>query len=227
MYQRALQNIADVATNEKPSRRIGALPIESITPQAIDKIYERLKVGAKGSRLRQANKAMDVLRRAWRVVQRRYPDTVPATNPVQGLERERRSETIKPATRSEAYALAEELKKIGHPHLGVAALICFEWHQRPEHVISGKITWADYRPVEMSRHVRIAHPKTGAEVWLPLEDREGDLFPEIEKYLSKLPKLGLPIVLTPGLRGPSRPYSFPHAAHTVARAKRILAFQLM
>src|SRR5690606_20518008 len=138
----------------------------------------------------------DIARRAWSVMRRLHPTVVPAENPWRGLERVRKKEAKPAATREEAYALATALKEIGEPHLGAAALICFEWHQRPEHVRRGDITWADYRPPQRPDAVFVRHPKTGEKGWLPLSDAQGELYPEITAYLADLPKLGLPIVLT-------------------------------
>jgi hypothetical protein len=45
------------------------------------------------------------------------------------------------------------------------------------------------------------------------------LFPEIEAYLSGLKRLGLPIVLTSGKRGPARPYSNEFAERRVRTAR--------
>ena len=78
------------------------------------------------------------------MVRRLYPRTVPADNPFRGVLKEGGTKTKPAATRAEAYALAKALKNIGEPHLGAAALICFEWLQRPENVIGGKITWGDF-----------------------------------------------------------------------------------
>ena len=63
-------------------------------------------------------------------------------------------------------------------------------NQRPEHVRNGEITWADYRPAHRSDAVHICHHKTGEKGWVPLEDEEGPLFPELESYLAQLPRLG-------------------------------------
>ena len=118
------------------------------------------------------------------------------------------TKTKSAATRAEAYALADALKQIGEPHLGAAALICFEWLQRPENVIAGKITWGDYRGESHPKHVRIFHHKTGEVVMQPLQDGEGRLlYPELEAYLGGLKRLGTPIVMTQGRVGPARPYS--------------------
>lgn len=87
-------------------------------------------------------------------------------------------------------------------------------------MLQGKIRWTDWRSPEHPRHVRVDHPKTGAEVLLPLEDEEGPLYPEIEDYLRTLPKLGTPVVLTAGHRGPSRPYSAEHQQRKVREARK-------
>jgi integrase len=111
------------------------------------------------------------------------------------------------------------IRDLGEAHLGAAALICFEWLQRPENVLDGKITWADFRPPDRPAHVRVLHHKTGEVVWMPLEDADGPLYPELEIYLADLPRRGLPIVLTAGARGPARPFSKVHAQRRVRQAR--------
>lgn len=216
-YLRALERIEDMSTTTGGT--VADLPVASITPAAVDKIYDRLQTGPRGKRLRQANMSLDIARRAWSVVRRLHPAIVPADNPWADVQRETDTATKPAATRAEAYALAQALREIGEPHLGAAALICFEWHQRPEHVRAGEITWADYRPPHRPDAVQIRHPKTGAKGWVPLSDDEGPLFPEIEAYLAALPRLGLPIVLTAARRGPARPYSAEYAQRKVREAR--------
>jgi len=216
-YRRALARIEDIPTSTGAT--VAALALTSITPAAVDKIYTKLQTGPRGHRIRQANLSIDIARRAWRVVGRLHTSIVPANNPWEGVERDNSKRTKPAASRNEAYALADALKQIGEPHLGAAALICFEWHQRPEHVRNGDITWADYRPTHRPDAVQIRHHKTGAKGWVPLEDGEGPLFPELEAYLFELPRLGLPIVLTAGRRGPARPYSDEYAQRKVREAR--------
>jgi integrase len=218
-YERAMRAIEDMPT--KTGGTAAQLPLKSITPRAVDRIYERLQQGPrKAGRTRQADYPIDIARRAWSVIQRKHPTVVPAGNPWVGVERIGAKGTKVAASRAEVYALAEALKKMGEPHLGAAALICFEWHQRPEHVVErGEITWACVRPPDHPHHVQVRHPKTGAMVWLPLDDLDGPLFPEIEAYLAELPRRGLPIVLTSGERGPSRPYSMVYAQRRVREAR--------
>lgn len=216
-YRRALARIEDTPTTT--GGKVAELPLASITPAAADKIYAKLQFGPRGRRVRQANLSVDIARRAWKVVRRLHPDVVPAENPWIGVERDFTRLEKPAATRQEAYALAKALEEIGEPHLGAAALICFEWHQRPEHVRAGDITWGDWRPPQRPDAVQIRHAKTGQKGWHPLEDEQGQLYPELEAYLDKLPRLGLPIVLTAGRRGPARPYSAEYAQRKVREAR--------
>ena len=167
-YRRALSRIEDISTTMGGT--VAELRVASITPAAVDKIYAKLQTGPRGKRVRQANLSIDVASRAWDVVRRLAPSVVPAENPWRGVLRVTVKETKPAASRQEAYALAQALKEIGEPHLGAAALICFELHQRPEYVRNGDITWADYRPPHRPDAVQIRHPKTGAKGWVPLED---------------------------------------------------------
>jgi hypothetical protein len=113
---------------------------------------------------------------------------------------------------------------MGHATLGVAALICYEWLQRPENVLAGKISWTDYRPAHHPGAVRIDHHKTRKKIWQPLEDEQGQLYPELEGFLARVPRLGVPIVLFEPVRGAKnettgrrtpRLYSLEHARHLV------------
>lgn len=188
--------------------------------QLLISCYVRLRGGEDGTKYRSANLAIDIAKMSWRVVQRRYPDLFHDTNPFEGLDRIHSVGEIEPATREQVYALAKALKEMGHPHLGAAPLICFEWLQRPENVLTGLTTWPGYRPPSRPNHVQIEHHKTGKLVWHPLEDPEGRFYPETENYLAGLKKLGVPIVLTPGTRGEERPYSYSYARALVRRARK-------
>jgi hypothetical protein len=216
-YRRALQRIEDLPT--KAGGNVADLPIASITPAAVDKIYAKLQIGPRGHRVRQANLSIDIARRAWDVVRRLASSIVPADNPWKGVDRDLTKKVKFAATRVETYALADALTAMGEPHLGAAALICFEWLQRPERVLAGDITWADYRPADRPDAVQIRHHKTNVKGWSPLEDAAGPLYPELEAYLATLPRLGLPIVLTAGERGPARPYSLAFAQRRVREAR--------
>jgi integrase len=216
-YLRALSRIEELPT--KTDGRVGDLEVAAISARAADKIYAAVQHGPRGKRVRQANLSIDIARRAWKIVRRLYPNVVPAENPFEGVLKITSSGTKVAATRAEAYALANALQEIGEPHLGAAALICFEWLQRPENVLTGKITWPDYRPPEHPNHVRIFHHKTGQVVLQPLEAAGRMLYPELEAFLADLPRLGIPIVVTKGSRGPSRPYAMVYAQAKVREAR--------
>jgi integrase len=124
--------------------------------------------------------------------------------------------TTRHATRDEAYALHRALIAAGEPHLAAVPLICFEWHQRPENVLAGHLTWADWRPADRPNAVRIEHHKNGAEVWMPLTDREGPLFPELTAYMDGLARLGVSVVL----RRPARSADEPAAQFSLRDARK-------
>ena len=135
--------------------------MKSITPSAVDKIYESLRGGKNGTKLRRANHTIDIAKKAWVVVQRTHPHQFVQSNPFVGLTRFRSSTSIQHATRVEAFALSIAIRAYGHPHLAIVPLVCFEWLQRPENVLAGHLRWSDYRPHDRPCHVRIVHHKTG------------------------------------------------------------------
>lgn len=230
-YRRELSLVTDHPL--KNGNRTGTLMLGQISARFVDKLYGKLLVGSKKARrVRQANICISRTARAWSAVQRLYPKVVPAANPFAGLERETGKTDVVPATREEAYALSAAIAAAGHPHLALVPLICFEWLQRPENVLDGYITWADWRSPRWPSHVQVFHHKTGARVWQPLEDETGLLFPELEAALAALPRLGVPIVLTTGrfneetsrgrkgAKGEPRPYSHSYAKRIVREARR-------
>ena len=84
----------------------------------------------------------------------------------------------------------------GYPEAAAAAVICFEWLQRPENVLAGYIRWTDYRGREAPTAIRIFHHKTGTVVLHPLQDSDGTLFyGDAEEVLTKVPRRGIPMIL--------------------------------
>jgi hypothetical protein len=211
-YEHIMQLVAGVFT--KKGDKIGDRSIRSITPRAADKIYSIIIDGPRGNRLRQGEKVISICRHAWRVVHRLYPDlfdkAVP--NPWQGVTKKRRTLTTKPAaTREQVYQFAWGAIEAGCPEPAAAAVICFEWLQRPENVIGGYLTWPDYRPADAPNAVRIVHHKTGAVVWHPLEEATQDgpvrFYPEAEAVLARLPRRGVPMILQARRDGSRAPFS--------------------
>ena len=45
-------------------------------------------------------------------------------------------------------------------------------------------------------------------------------YPDLEACLATLERVGIPIVISPGKKGPSRPYSFSYAKRIVREARR-------
>jgi hypothetical protein len=146
----------------KKGDRVGDRMIKAITPVSADKIYERIVAGPHGWRPRQGEKLVGLCARAWKVVHRLYPDVFDrdVPNPWRGVTKDRRTKATKPAvTREQVYVFANTAVAEGYPEAGAAAVICFEWLQRPENVLAGFIRWTDYRGREAPTVIRITHHK--------------------------------------------------------------------
>lgn len=91
------------------SDKIGDRKIRSVSPIGADKIYGVILAGPDGERPRQAEKAVALCRRAWRVVHRLHPgefDRV-VPNPWNGVTMQRRVKNRKPAVaREDVYKFA-------------------------------------------------------------------------------------------------------------------------
>src|SRR5262249_53084008 len=64
-------------------------------------------------------------------------------------------------TRGEVYAFAEAAIAAGRPEAAGAAVICFEFLQRPENVLAGYGRWSDYHSQAAPDAIRIEDHKTG------------------------------------------------------------------
>ena len=123
------------------------------------------------------------------------------------------NEKKKPAvTREQVYAFAWGCIERGRPEPAAAAVICFEWLQRPENVLAGYIRWTDYRSKEWPNAVRIEHHKTGEQIWHPLEETVNEVrtafYADAEAVLAKLPRRGIPMILRQVDVHTTKPYSF-------------------
>jgi hypothetical protein len=212
-YERTMLLISDLVT--KKGDRLGNRKIRSVTPLGADKIYERIISGPRGERLRQGEKAVALCRRAWRVVHRLHPNEFDrlVPNPWDGVTRKRRVKKTKPAVnREQVYAFAWGCIERGNPEAAAAAVICFEWLQRPENVLVGYLRWPDYRSKEWPNHIKIEHHKTGATVWHPLEETTAEgvvkFYSDAEAVLAKLPRRGIPMILREVEEGVSKTFSF-------------------
>jgi hypothetical protein len=199
-YERTMYLVENIIT--KKGDRLGDRKIKSVTPISADKIYGIILAGPDGDRPRQAEKAIALCRRAWRVVHRLHPAEFDrdVPNPWDGVTIKRRVKAKKPAVkRDDVYKFAAGAIEHGKPEAAAAAIICFEWLQRPENVLAGLLRWPDYRSREWPNAIKILHHKTGATVWHPLEDTVDGatvrFYPEAEAILEKLPRRGVPMIL--------------------------------
>jgi hypothetical protein len=199
-YQRTMLLVEDVVT--KKADKIGDRKIKAITPISADKLYGIILAGPDGERPRQAEKAVTLCRRAWNVVHRLYPSEFnrDVPNPWTGVTMQRRVKDKKSAvTRDDVYTFAWGAIERGCPEAAAAAVICYEWLQRPENVLAGVLGWSDYRSKKWPSAIKILHHKTGATVWHPLEETVDGIivkfYAEAEEILAKLPRRGTPMIL--------------------------------
>jgi hypothetical protein len=225
-YERTMHLVTHIVT--KRGDRIGSRPVKSITPLAADKIYERVCNGPRGPRPRQGEKVIVLCRAAWKVVHRLHPDLFdPAVpNPWLGVTKQRRiMATKKAATREQVYAFAGAAIAAGHPEAAGAAVICFEWLQRPENVLAGYVRWSDYRSRDAVDAIRIEHHKTGAVVLHPLQEIiEGEavlFYADAEAVLAKVPRRGVPMILKSKRSGTSEPYTAMQMAKIVRKVRAL------
>ena len=227
-YEWAMREVGN--TLNRKGVRIGNLPIKSITPRAADKLYDIFTVGGSGERLRTAEKLVALCRKAWRVVHRLYPAEFAKdiTNPWPGVTMKTRAKLVKAAvTREQVYAFAKGCIAHDEVEVAAAAVICFEWLQRPENVIAGHLKWSDYRSGQFPTAIKIVHHKTGQVVLHPLEEAQPGgqtvkFYGDAEEVLAKLPRCGLPMILREVDDGKSKPYSMSGVQKIVQRMRKEL-----
>jgi hypothetical protein len=211
-YERLMQLVIKLPTNR--GDKVGQRSVKAITPLAADKIYEKICAGPNGARPRQGEKAVALCRSAWRVVHRLHPScfdrNVP--NPWDGVTKQRRTMAAKPAaTREQVYRFAAGAIAAGRPEAAAAAVICFEFLQRPENVLAGYLAWPDYRGPDAPNAIKINHHKTGAVVWHPLEETSDQgrvqFYGEAEAVLADLPRRGIAMILKQRRDGKCEPYT--------------------
>jgi hypothetical protein len=164
----------------KDGRRLGTMPVASITTAVVDALYDKLLVGKDGRERRTTiNHAMKSCRRAWNVAARRNPGKVPAVNPFARMGLQSSDRETPTASYAELQAFRAKAVEMGLPSLATAALIGWEWLQR-EADIFGSFDVTHYRPKERPHAVHVVHWKTREENWVPLFDDNGaPLYPEL------------------------------------------------
>ena len=171
----------------KDRRRLGTVPLASITMAATDALYDKLLIGKDGRERRTTvNHAMKTCRRAWNVAARRNPGKLPEVNPFAKMGLVSSDRETPTATYTELQAFRAKAGEMGLSSLATAALISWEWLQR-EADIFGTFDVAHYRPKERPRAVRVLHAKTGEENWIPLfDDSDMPLYPELMAELDAI-----------------------------------------
>lgn len=191
-YRRIFDRVCAREQRRRPGRTLGEAELPRIGVRAAQGVYEALlREGA----VRPAEKAVTYCKTMWKRMRPHYPDLIDG-NPWEAVVIKRRRKATKPAVDREAvYAFAAgaiRSKRYADRVAALCAVICFEWHMRPENLCSGLFTWNDYRPATRPDHIRIAHGKNQAVVWIPLEDEAGEpLFPEAEAILTLAPRHGV------------------------------------
>jgi hypothetical protein len=130
------------------------------------------------------------------------------------------------ATRDQVYQFAHGCIAAGEVEAAAAAVICFEWLQRPENVIAGHLNWTDYRSEKHPDIIRILHHKTGAIVLHPLEEWTTSgvvkFYEEAEQVLSHLPRRGVSMILREIEDGKAKPLAFSTMQHIVQKMRKKL-----
>ena len=179
----------------KDGRRLGAMPVTSITTAVTDALYEKLLViteideagkVVKRERRTTVNHAMKTCRRAWNVAARRNPGKLPLVNPFARMGLHSSDRETPTATYAELQTFRTKATEMGLSSLATAALIGWEWLQR-EVDIFGTFDVAHYRPKDRPNAVCVLHEKTGEENWIPLFDEKGaPLYPELMAELDAI-----------------------------------------
>jgi hypothetical protein len=170
-YENSLRLVSDYTL--KDGRKLGALSLSSITPGVADRLYEKLKLKSDGTeRVRTANLAMAVCKRAWNVARRDRPDQIPLDNPFTKMGLTYKAQPTRPVTYAELMRFVAAADAAGEASIGTAAMIAFYWLQRQQDILT-RLSWAHYRPADAPDKVRIFHHKTGAVVEHSLFDDDG------------------------------------------------------
>ena len=87
-------------------------------------------------------------------------------------------------------------------------------------LVAGHIKWTGYRNPKPT--IRIEHHKTGEVLDHPLEHDGVKFYEEAEEVLSRLPRLGVPMILRQVSDGIAKPFGFSTMQHTVQRMRKKL-----
>jgi hypothetical protein len=201
-------------------RTFGMLALNSITPGAADRLFDRLRERPEGGeRVRTAVLAVTVCKRAWNIARRDKPKIVPWENPFDKMELSYVPKPTRPVTHDELIRFVKAADDAGESSLGTAAMIAYYWLQREED-ITGRLSWSHYRPDDAPDVARIFHHKTRQLVDIPLYDEdETVLWPELMARLDAAPRYGTLIITRDRLdrsRKVHLPWKLDYFRHRVA-----------
>ncbi|MEY9529905.1 hypothetical protein ABIF70_011046 [Bradyrhizobium japonicum] len=238
-YEWAMDQVCDTLT--KKGERTGDQLVKRLSPRTVDKLYEKFLTGTgkkklEGEeRLRTAEKLVGLCRKAWKVVHRYFPaefdKEVP--NPWTGVTMKVRAKAEKKAvTREDVYTFAWGVIE-DYPEIAAAAVICFEWLQRPENVVMGHMKWSDYRAPSAPATIRVVHHKTNKIAPHPLEMQTEQgvvrFYADAEDVLARLPRVGVQMILRQvgknskkerGKEPIAIPWVYSSIEHAVARLRK-------
>jgi hypothetical protein len=189
----------------KDGRRLGVVKLTAIDTSVVDDLFEKLllvkETDADGNvvereRRTTINNAMKSARRAWNICLRRNSGKVPTLNPFAQMGLQSSKGETPTAIYEELVSFRGKARELGLGTLATAALIGWEWLQREEAIFT-VFDVTHYRPKEHPNAVRILHPKTNEELWVPLFDDAGaPLYPELMAELDaiKRERIGGPML---------------------------------
>ena len=187
--QRGYDQCATVLDEQKlETRRFGEMPALKVRPKHADRLHE--EIGKRG--IPTANACMRFASVLWGYGKRK---DVVSSNPFEKMMLPKTGGNTIAWTRQQYRAFVDTADRLDPDRrdlffVGTAAVLMFELAQRESDVLA--FPWNSYRP---GRQISIKQGKTGRVIWLPLQDEDGPLFPEIEERLAGTPKRGALVIM--------------------------------
>jgi hypothetical protein len=177
-------------------RPVGALQVTQFTPalrEALLKAFLNVvdtdkKTGKKilRQRRRTRNRMFKYLRAMWNHMAPIYEPLFPKTNPWANMGLQEDSGDFPAATHEELERFVAAADRLGHPSVGNAAMVGWEWAQRKLSILAS-LDAGDYRPVNARSYVYVEHDKNTEYVWICLNHHKDKkpLFPELQERLDR------------------------------------------
>jgi hypothetical protein len=178
------------------SRRLGAIKLldftaklrEALLPALLHVVETDKKTGEQILRQRRTtrNKMFRYVRAMWNHMQPLHEELFPKTSPFMNMRLKDEYGDFPAATHEELESFVDAADQLGHPSVGNAALVGWEWAQRKKAILTS-LDASDYRPANARHFAFIEHGKTDEFVWVALRhhDDNARLFPELEARLDR------------------------------------------